>query len=107
LKFESINQTRDEKLTTTLQFAFKANKVILGHDACLRMIHKKKVMLIIFASDLSSNSYNSIVTRSTDTTPIVTWGNKNLYYSLFGKLVGIIGILDLNFKNSFLKHFET
>jgi ribosomal protein L7Ae-like RNA K-turn-binding protein len=98
----------NEKIETLLQLAFKANKLVFGHDAVLRFFDKKKIEMIIVAEDLSRHSLNSIKRRTEgNLIEIITWGSKALYFRLFGKEIGIIGILDKHFKSGLKGHFST
>ena len=113
---ESLNLTQnhvpenDGKLITVLQFAHKANKLAFGHDAVIRAISKKKARLILTATDLSENSYISIKRTIeeilTPKTEIIKWGNKEKYYEIFGKQIGIVAILNENFQKGFKKHLS-
>ena len=109
VKSNSLNSAHttavDEKLATLLQFALKANKVVLGHDIVMRSILKKKAQLIICANDLSENSFQSI-SKCQNSIEMIKWGTKSLFYDIFGKPIGIIGILDENFKNGIKKQFS-
>ncbi|MCL2064674.1 MAG: ribosomal L7Ae/L30e/S12e/Gadd45 family protein [Candidatus Cloacimonetes bacterium] len=96
-----------EKIIPLLQLAMKAKKIALGHDHVMRLVQKKKVFLLIVASDLSKNSYQSVI-KYTDKQhiDIVSWENKDFYFQLFGKYTGIVGILDKNFSNGIKKLFS-
>ena len=98
---------RTEKIVTMLQLAKKSGKLIFGHDAVLKQIKKKKVEMIILALDLSENSRTSIYKNAENCLiDIVAWGTKDLFEKIFGKLVGIIGVTDINFKSGLKEHFS-
>ena len=98
----------NDKVVTLLQLAMKANKVVFGHDAVVRLISKKKVLLLLVANDLSKNSYQSIFKYADSShIDILNMGNKEFYFQIFGKYTGIIGILDENFKSGIKKHFSS
>ena len=100
-----------DKITTLLQFAFKANKLALGHDPVLRGIYKNKVQLILYAGDLSDNTISSI-SRVLDKREnkkkidMIKYGNKDYFYQIFGKNVGVVGVLDNNFNNGMRKQLS-
>ena len=105
-----------DKITTLLQFAFKANKLALGHDPVLRGIYKNKVHLVLYADDLSENSITSIsrvldkrnieITNNRKKIDMIKYGNKDYFYQIFGKSVGVVGVLDVNFKNGMRKQLS-
>jgi len=105
-----------DKITTLLQFAFKANKLALGHDPVLRGIYKNKVHLVLYADDLSENSITSIsrvldkrnieITNNRKKIDMIKYGNKDYFYQIFGKNVGVVGVLDDNFKNGMRKQLS-
>ena len=105
-----------EKITTLLQFAFKANKLALGHDPVLRGIYKNKVQMVLYADDLSDNSISSIsrvlenrnIEKKNNRKKIdmIKYGNKDYFYQIFGKSVGVVGVLDDNFKNGMRKQLS-
>ena len=108
---EQVNKDEiDDKIMKILQFAKKANKLIFGHDVIVKHIKKNKPVLIITAIDLSSNSFLSIdkYIKNADNVKIcqICWGTKDLFSQLSGKLTGIIGVIDENFKSGLLKHFS-
>ena len=102
------NDDRTDKIISMLQFAKKSGKLVFGHDAVLKQIKKKKVEMIILAVDLSEKSRQSI-TRNTENSfiDIVAWGTKDLFEKIFGRLVGIIGVTDINFKSGLKEHFSS
>ena len=97
-----------DKIVALLQFARKANKLILGHDAALKNIKNKKVEMIILALDLSENRQKSIRENTKGLEiDIVNWGTKDLFEQIFDKYVGIISITDTNFKNGLKQYFSS
>ena len=100
-----------DKITTLLQFAFKANKLALGHDPVLRGIYKNKVRLVLYADDLSDNSVSSISNvldkrENKNKIDMIKYGNKDYFYRVLGKSVGVVGVLDDNFKNGMRKQLS-
>ena len=98
---------KDEKIITLLRFSIRSASVVTGHDAVIRQIEKKKVSLIILAKDLSLNTKKNIdIYAKRYNIDLINWGSKNLYQQIFGKMTGIIGILDINFKKGLMEHFS-
>ena len=90
-----------QKISTLLQFAQKSNSLIFGHDNVVKHIKKKKVCLVIIATDLSENTIRSLEKKTSIQT--IRWGSKELFDELLGKYTGIIGICDENFKKGIIK----
>jgi len=96
-----------EKMTTLLQIAFKANKLVLGHDPVLRGLYKNRVQMVLYADDLSDNSFssiNNVINKANKKRKIdmIKYRNKDYFYQIFGKNVGVVGILDNNFKKGMM-----
>jgi ribosomal protein L7Ae-like RNA K-turn-binding protein len=105
---EKLNKEQGfQKILTLLHFAYKANKLIYGHDSVLRFMKNKKINLVLVAEDLSKNSFQSIYEQSIqENIELISIGSKSAYSQLTGKLTGIIGVLDDNFKSGIIKHFS-
>lgn len=96
-----------EKIINLLHFAYKANKVVFGHDSVIRLIEKNKVLLVLTAEDLSENSFKSLENYALQAKiNIIKIGKKEDYSQFTGKTTGIVGILDENFKSGIIKHFS-
>lgn len=108
IKLGKLNKKQAfEKIYTLLHFAIKANKLIYGHDSVLRFIKSKKINLVLLAEDLSKNSAQSIIEQAKqENIEVIEIGSKSAFSQLTGKLTGIIGVLDENFKSGIKKHFS-
>ena len=95
---------KSEKIATLLQIAVKAKQLVFGHDAVLKLIVKKKVLLVILAEDLGRTSHQSIIKHAEQgKIDTLIMGTKNSYYKVLGINTGIIGILDKNFKRGIVE----
>jgi ribosomal protein L7Ae-like RNA K-turn-binding protein len=107
----TVNEISEKKISTLLQFALKANKLALGHDSVSRGIYKNKVRMVLYADDMSVNTISSInrllikrnIEQKKNQIEMIKYKNKDYFYQLFGKYVGVVGILDVNFRNGLKK----
>ena len=51
-----------QKMTTLLQFARKAGKLVHGYDACLRSLNHRKLYLMLIAEDTSQRTRRGVET---------------------------------------------
>ena len=98
---------KNEKIRTLLQLSIRSGNVVTGHDAVVRQIEKRRVSLLILAKDLSLNTKKNIeIYANKYNIDLISWGNKEQYQQIFGRITGIIGILDINFKKGIMEHFS-
>ncbi len=90
-----------QKMTTLLQFARKAGKLVHGYDACLRSLNHRKLYLMLIAEDTSQRTRRGVenaLAQSPLTIPLITAGNQaELSQALGLPISGIFGIEDKQF----------
>lgn len=100
----------EERILNLMQFARKAGKLVLGHDATIRAINHKLVYLVITAGDTAPRTIRSMemVLGSMDK-PVssIRFGKQ----SEFGRALGIpdtavLGVLDRNFAAKMLQYWS-
>lgn len=96
------------KLLSYMGFAAKARKIVNGYNTCVFTMEKRRVKLLIIASDLAENSKKKMISAA---------GKNNVEYRVFGDSEemsrmtgtagkGIFGITDENFANVILKEID-
>jgi len=90
-------QNATTKITTLLRFAKKANQFVFGFDAVAKQIQKKRVCLLLLASDLAQGTADKIRKIAQDI-DVIIWADILTYQDIIGKYTGIVGITDDNFK---------
>ena len=88
-----------EKIESYLGFAKKAGKLLTGTDTCLRQIDKKKIKLLIVASDSAENTLKKVIVKAENSkVPYEVFSTKEELSRITGeKLSGVFGITDDNF----------
>lgn len=88
----------DSKFLSTLGLARRAGKLVYGYDAVIDALHSAH--LILFASDLSARSRNSVLQQAAAKNIIsitVPFTMEQLAAALGTKPVGIVGIIEKGF----------
>ncbi len=96
------------KVMSYLGFAAKAAKIVNGYNTCRFMMEKKKVRLVILATDLAANSIKKMTALAEQ---------YHVPYRIFGTLEelshmtgtagkGIFAITDANFAEIILKEID-
>lgn len=93
-----------EKIESYLGFAKKAGKLAVGTDTCIRLMEKRKIKLLIIASDLAVNSRKKILIKAENNkVPYRVFSTKEELSIITGeRLSGVFGITDENFAASIL-----
>jgi len=99
------NVENHNKIATLLRFAKKSGNVVNGYDAVELQVKKKKVHLILLATDLSPGK-QADVRRFAGNTEVVIWGDKDTYLEILGKYTGIVGILAESFKKGIKEYMN-
>lgn len=95
----------ENKVYGLLGLSMKAGKLIFGTDSCLEMISKKKVKLIILATDSSERTINNFKNKCKENNiPVYIWGNRDDISKSIGKNnKTVLGIKDKNLADAIKK----
>lgn len=97
----SLTPDKIQKITTLMQFARKAGKLISGYDACLRAMHQHKLHLVLLAEDTAPRTCRGIeqaLTENQTAIPILKAGlQAELSQALGLPKSGVFGIGDKQF----------
>jgi len=89
------------KMTTLMQFARKAGKLVSGYDACLRALHHRKLYLVLLAEDTAprtSRGMEDALSESQIAIPLLRAGSQSeLSFALGLPKSGVFGIGDKQF----------
>ncbi|HNZ06869.1 MAG TPA: ribosomal L7Ae/L30e/S12e/Gadd45 family protein [Candidatus Cloacimonadota bacterium] len=90
-----------KKMTTLMQFARRAGKLISGYDACLRAMHQHKLYLVLLAEDTAPRTCRGIdhaLNENQIAIPLMRAGNQtDLSQALGLPKSGVFGIGDKQF----------
>ncbi|WP_312653509.1 L7Ae/L30e/S12e/Gadd45 family ribosomal protein [Aminipila sp.] len=97
-----------KKIDSYLGFAKRSRNLIMGYNTCLLSMSKKKLKLLILASDVSENTMKKLVNAA------IEW---KVVYRIYGTCDelsqacgttgrGVFGITDQNFANVILKEID-
>jgi len=91
-----------DKVLKILGFANRARKLTLGMTATVAALKRGRLKLIILAEDCAENTRSKIDLHNRHNLKILNYSNKENLGLFFGRgEVGIIGIQDQDFANSF------
>lgn len=96
------------KIDSYLGFAKRSRNIIMGYNTCLLAMNKKKIKLLILASDVSENTMKKLVNVAKD---------RNVEYRIYSNCEhlsqacgtigrGVFGITDKNFANVILMEID-
>ncbi len=97
-----------KKIDSYLGFAKRSRNLLMGYNTCLLAMNKKKLKLLILASDVSENTIKKLVKTAKD---------RNIEYRIYGNCEelsqicgttgrGVFGITDQNFARVILKEID-
>lgn len=97
-----------KKIDSYLGFAKRSRSLIMGYNTCLLAMDKRKLKLLVLASDVSENTMKKLVKAATE---------RNVVYRIYGTCDdlsqacgtmgrGVFGITDRNFANVILKEID-
>lgn len=93
-----------QKMTTLMQFARKAGKLVHGYEACLRALHQHKLYLMLVTEDTSLRTLRGIETAIQGgkiKVPILRAGDQaSLSQALGIPQSGVFGIGDKQFASA-------
>ena len=93
-----------QKMTTLMQFARRAGKLISGYDACLRAMHHRKLYLVLIAEDTAPRTCRGIeqaLNENQIAIPLLRAGNQtDLSQALGLPKSGVFGIGDKQFASA-------
>lgn len=91
-----------------LGFAAKAAKIVNGYNTCMFMMGKKKVRLVILASDLAENSVKKMISLCRQyQVPYRIFGTMDELSHMTGTAgKGIFAITDANFAEIIVKEID-
>ncbi len=90
----------NQRITSLLQFATKAGKILFGHDIVVRNLESGKIRLVILSKDLSASNKTKIISLcEAIRVPCFEWGYKKDSLKFNNRETAIIGIIDHNFAN--------
>ena len=88
-----------------LGLATRAGKTVLGREACMQAIEKKKIKLLIIATDAADRTkmnFKNICSKSN--VPIIEYlSSDELSKSIGQNNKAVVGIKDTNFSNEIIK----
>lgn len=95
----------ENKVYGLLGLSMKAGKLTFGTDSCLEMISRKKVKLIILATDSSERTINNFKSKCKENNiPVYIWGNRDDISKSIGKNnKTVLGIKDKNLADAIKK----
>ena len=98
----------NEKILGLLGLATRSGKIISGTDACLEYINKKKIKVLIVATDASDRTKKKFDEISKmNNIPIYQMFNiETLSKSIGKKNKAVIGIIDVNFSKEIIKRID-
>lgn len=97
-----------KKIDSYLGFSKRSRNLIMGYNTCLLAINKKRLKLLILASDVSENTIKKLVNAANE---------RKVVYRIYGTCDelsqacgttgrGVFGITDQNFANVILKEID-
>lgn len=97
-----------DKVLNYLGLAARGRMLAIGYNTCMFMMGKRKVKLVVLASDLAENSMKkmlSLVNRNN--VPYIIYGTKEVLSQRTGKEdSGIFGITDENLAKAILVEID-
>lgn len=97
-----------DKVLNYLGLAARGRMLAIGYNTCMFMMGKRKVKLVVLASDLAENSMKkmlSLVKRNN--VPYIVYGTKEVLSQRTGKEdSGIFGITDENLAKAILVEID-
>ena len=97
----SLAPEKIQKMTTLMQFARKAGKLVSGYDACLRALHQHKLYLVLLAEDTAPRTCRGIelaLSENPTAVPVLKAGfQEELSQALGLPKSGVFGIGDKQF----------
>ncbi len=104
IRQSSIDADSLKKLTTLMQFARRAGKLVSGYDACLRAMHHNKLYLVLLAEDTAPRTCRGIeqaLDENRIAVPLLRAGNQtDLSQALGLPQSGVFGIGDKQFASA-------
>lgn len=99
-----VSPDKLQKMTTLMQFARKAGKLVYGYDACIRAVHHNKLYLVLLAQDTAARTCRGIehaISESRLTIPLIKAGDQtSLSHALGLPISGVFGIGDKQFASA-------
>ncbi|MBR5516432.1 MAG: ribosomal L7Ae/L30e/S12e/Gadd45 family protein [Firmicutes bacterium] len=97
-----------DKVLNYLGLAARGRMLAVGYNTCMFMMSKRKVKMVVLASDLAENSMKKMVSLTTrNNVPYVVYGTKETLSQRTGKEdSGIFGITDENLAKAILDEIE-
>ncbi len=101
----------DAKIMTLMQFARKAGKLVNGRDACIRAINRRKVYLVMLATDYSEKGAKQVIasihSQNLPVYVIKRYKMKELSNALGYPVTGVYGIVEKGFSDRIFEYDQT
>ncbi len=98
----------DAKIMTLMQFARKAGKMVNGRDACIRAIKRRKVYLVMLATDYSEKRAKQVIgsihSHNLPVHVIKRYKMKELSNALGFPVSGVYGIVEKGFSDRIFEY---
>lgn len=97
-----------KKIDSYLGFAKRSRNLVMGYNTCLLSMNKRKLKLLILASDVSENTMKKLVNAAIEGKVIYRiYGTCDELSQACGTTGrGVFGITDQNFANVILKEID-